>query len=107
MAYLLDLFRRLDQQYKEVNQKIRELVQTEKYKERARILTSVPGIGVFTAMTILVELHDVERFRKRQPNALMSHSPLAIMNLPMKKLISFLLAFLIMAWSCLPLRRPI
>jgi transposase len=66
MAYLLDLFWHLDQQYKELNQKIRELAQTEKYKERVRILSSVPGIGVFTAMTILVELQDVDRFRKAE-----------------------------------------
>jgi len=64
MAYLLDLFRHLDRQYKELNQKIKGLAQTEKYKERVKILTSVPGIGVFTAMTILVELQDIERFRK-------------------------------------------
>ena len=64
LVYLLNLFRYLDRQYKELNQKIRGLAQTEKYKERVRILTSVPGIGVFTAMTILVELQDIKRFRK-------------------------------------------
>lgn len=29
MAYLLDLFRHLDQQYKELTRKVRELAQTE------------------------------------------------------------------------------
>ena len=63
MTYLLDLFRYLDQQYRELTHKIKELSQTEKYHDRVRILTSVPGIGVFTAMTILVELQDMERFK--------------------------------------------
>jgi len=36
----------------------------EKYKERVKILTSAPGIGICIAMTILVQLQDVERFRK-------------------------------------------
>lgn len=63
MAYLLELFRHLDREYKELTRKIGELAQTEKYEERVRILTSIPGIGIFTAMTILVELQDVERFK--------------------------------------------
>ena len=64
MSHLLDLFRHLDGQYKALTLNVKQLARTDKYKERVRILTSVPGIGVFTAMTILVELQDVERFRK-------------------------------------------
>ncbi|MBT9160870.1 MAG: hypothetical protein DDT26_02166 [Dehalococcoidia bacterium] len=66
MAHLLELFRHLDREYKELTRQIGELAQTEKYEESVRILTSIPGIGIFTAMTILVELQDVERFRKRR-----------------------------------------
>ena len=62
MAYLIDLFRHLDQQYRELTQKIKELAETEKYQESVQILTSIPGIGIFTAMTVLVELQDMERF---------------------------------------------
>lgn len=64
MTHLLDLFRYLDGQYKALNREIGQLARTEKYRERVRILTTVPGIAVYTAMSILVELQDVERFRR-------------------------------------------
>lgn len=42
---------------------LKELSQTQLYKERVQILCSIPGIGILTAMEILVELQDVSRFR--------------------------------------------
>jgi transposase len=64
MSHLLDLFRHLDAQYKALTYQVSLLARTPKYKDRVAILTTVPGIGVFTAMTILVELQDIKRFRK-------------------------------------------
>jgi transposase len=34
------------------------------YRERVKILTSIPGVGLITAMEILLELQDVARFRR-------------------------------------------
>lgn len=43
---------------------IRELSETDLYRERVQLLTSIPGIGMVAAMEILVELQDVSRFRR-------------------------------------------
>ena len=64
MDTLLALFCYLDAQYKTLTLEIEHLALTEKYRERARLLTTIPGIGIFTAMAILIELQDVERFRR-------------------------------------------
>jgi len=61
---LLDLFRHLDGQYKALTREIEVLAATEKYQERVRLLTHIPGIGIFTAMAILIELQDIDRFRR-------------------------------------------
>jgi transposase len=42
--------------------KIKELAKTDAYKEQFDLLRSVPGIGVVTAITILTELENIERF---------------------------------------------
>ena len=46
------------------NDLIHELSEMEPYRERVRILTSVPGIGTVAAMELLLELQDVARFRQ-------------------------------------------
>lgn len=46
----------------EVNKQIRQLSNTEKYVRMYGILTSAPGIGLITAMTILTEIGDIKRF---------------------------------------------
>lgn len=61
---LLELFHHLDKQYKALTLEIEHLALTEKYRERVRLLTTIPGIGIFTAMAILIELQDIERFRR-------------------------------------------
>lgn len=43
---------------------LRELAKTPLYRERVKILTSIPGVGVITAMEILLELQDISRFRR-------------------------------------------
>ncbi len=60
---LVDLYEYLTQQVKELTEEVITLAHTEKYAHRVRLLTSIPGIGVLTAIEILVELQDVSRFR--------------------------------------------
>lgn len=45
-------------------QLLRDLSKKSLYRERVKILTSIPGVGLITAMEILLELQDVSRFRR-------------------------------------------
>ena len=64
MNSLLTLYRQVDDQYKVLTKQIETLALNEKYRERAQLLIQIPGIGIFTAMAILIELQNVERFRR-------------------------------------------
>ena len=66
METLVKLYYYLDEQLKELTKKIMDLAETEKYRERVGLLIKIPGIGIYTAMSLLVELQDVERFRKSE-----------------------------------------
>lgn len=46
-----------------MNKQLRILSQTKKYKKRAELLQSVPGIGLIGTMKILTELGDIKRFK--------------------------------------------
>ena len=46
-----------------LTREIRMLSQTEPYRERMQLLRSIPGLGLITSMSLLVELEDVERFK--------------------------------------------
>ena len=43
---------------------INEIAASDMYKDRVSLLTRIPGIGMLTAMEILVELQDVARFQR-------------------------------------------
>jgi transposase len=43
--------------------KLRALMKTEKYKNRIKILTTIPGIGPIVSALFLLEIGDVRRFR--------------------------------------------
>ena len=45
-------------------QLLKDLSKKSLYRERVKILTSIPGVGLITAMEILLELQDVSRFRR-------------------------------------------
>jgi transposase len=45
-----------------VTKQVRLLSRTEAYQEQVKLLQSVPGIGLITAMTLLTELETFERF---------------------------------------------
>ncbi len=64
MESMLKMYRELTEEYKHLTYEIEQLALTEKYRERVGLLTKIPGIGTFTAMAILVELQNVERFRR-------------------------------------------
>jgi transposase len=63
---LLEQYEFLTAQIAKQTQLLRELSQTALYRERVEILRSVPGIGLVTAMELLVELQDVSRFRRAE-----------------------------------------
>lgn len=42
---------------------IREISRTDAYSEKVRLLISIPGIGLLTAMIILTEIEDIKRFK--------------------------------------------
>ena len=46
----------------EVNRQIRALSRSERYKENFELITSLPGIGLITAMGFLVQIGDMHRF---------------------------------------------
>lgn len=49
-----------------ITREIRELSRSEYYAEKIRLIQSVPGIGMITAMNILVELENIERFNNEK-----------------------------------------
>jgi len=60
---LLHMFEVVDTQVEAQTELIQELAADEKYRERVALLLQLHGIGVLTAMEMLVELQDIERFR--------------------------------------------
>lgn len=47
----------------EMNRAIRALATSDGYRDNVRILKTVPGISTLTAMTLLTELYDINRFK--------------------------------------------
>jgi transposase len=45
---------------------LRELSETPRYRTRVEILLSIPGVGLISAMELLLELQDVSRFRRAE-----------------------------------------
>lgn len=46
----------------EVTKHIRTLSRSETYEENMKLLSSVPGVGLLTGMTLLTEIEDINRF---------------------------------------------
>jgi transposase len=53
----------LRNQLTQIHKQIRRLAKTEKYEQSVFNLLSIPGIGLISAMTWIVELVDIHRFR--------------------------------------------
>jgi transposase len=60
---LVDLFNYLSTEKKSVTKDVLELAKEEKYAKRVELLESIPGIGILSAMEILLELQDITRFK--------------------------------------------
>jgi transposase len=58
LDHYLDLHRRV----KEQERRIHRLAEAERYAKRLALLRTIPGIGLLSGMTVLVELQDVRRF---------------------------------------------
>jgi transposase len=63
---LLEQYEFLSVQIDKQTQLLRELSETPRYRERVEILQSIPGIGMISAMELLLELQDVSRFRRAE-----------------------------------------
>ncbi len=63
---LLEQYEFLCAQIDKQTQLLKQLSQLPLYRDRVKILRSIPGIGLLTAMEILLELQDVSRFRRAE-----------------------------------------
>ena len=63
---LIELFEYLTEQLVRLKQKVKELSESLKYRERVKLLSTVPGVGTLIAMEILVELQDVGRCKRAE-----------------------------------------
>ena len=63
---LLEQYEFLSAQIDKQTQLLRELSETVRYRERVEILQSIPGIGMISAMEVLLELQDISRFRRAE-----------------------------------------
>ncbi|MCK9377956.1 MAG: IS110 family transposase [Syntrophobacterales bacterium] len=63
---LLEQYEFLTAQIDKQTKLLRELSETALYQKRVEILQSIPGIGVISAMELLLELQDVSRFRRAE-----------------------------------------
>lgn len=68
---LLAELRMYRQMISETTRKIRTLAEQERYREAVGYLRSIPGISTLTAMTLLTELVDIDRFKS--PDQLASY----------------------------------
>ncbi len=61
---LLDELKHLRQSIAQLTRQIRTLAQQEPYRTRVQYLKSIPGISTFTAMILLTEIVDINRFKR-------------------------------------------
>lgn len=61
---LLGWYGQLTEQVAAQTRLLRQLGQTDDYRESVALLSTLPGVGIITAMTLLLELGDITRFRR-------------------------------------------
>jgi transposase len=71
MGLLMTKYRRMCEDLKTATALVKALAESKTYAEPVRLLMTIPGVGVLSAMTILTEIRDVKRFRNGK--ALASH----------------------------------
>lgn len=59
----IDELKRFRQQVAHLNRAIRKLAQEDRYRDQVNYLKTIPGIGTITAMILLTELVDMDRFK--------------------------------------------
>lgn len=59
----LNTVKQLRKSLLEINKELRRIGKTERYASSLKLLTSIPGIGLIVAMTIISELEDIMRFK--------------------------------------------
>ncbi len=62
----LEQFTRLRKMLLEETRAIRDISRKEPYQATIKLLTSVPGLGITTAATLMVELDDISRFENAE-----------------------------------------
>lgn len=60
---LLDEYDHLSMQIEQQTRLVQALATTDRYRNDVALLRTIPGIGILTAMEILVELQNIHRFR--------------------------------------------
>jgi transposase len=60
---LIQLYEYLTRQIIRINKKVVMLCRDKKYRQKVKLLCTAPGIGKLTAIELLVELQDMERFK--------------------------------------------
>lgn len=60
--YYVGEYLRAEEQVKQLKKKVTELSKTPAFVKHVRLLVSIPGIAILTAMRILTELGDIKRF---------------------------------------------
>ena len=63
LSALIELYEYLTAEKKRLTREVLQLAKNAKYTKRVDLLKTVPGIGSLSAMEILVELQDINRFK--------------------------------------------
>lgn len=63
LRYYVHQLRFYRDQVAKLNRSIRQLAKHLHYKENVRLLKTIPGVGILTAMILLLELVDIARFK--------------------------------------------
>jgi len=59
---IIDTVNHLRTKLLEINRQLRKIEQDKKHSHKITLLRSVPGIGLITALTVITELDDIQRF---------------------------------------------
>ena len=66
LKHLIDSYLRLRQELANVTKQLRQLSKSEAYNANYKIMTVLRGVGLITAMSFLLEIHDFERFQNEK-----------------------------------------
>lgn len=61
--HLLEQYHMIYQHFLKTSRDVRKLLKASRYRERAELLQTIPGVGPLTSIQLLTELEDVHRFR--------------------------------------------